>query len=390
MNFSLLTQYLDSLEEEYGVHGLDMIVTKDHERIYRHMAGHSDYELKVPVDGSEFYMFYSCTKVMTMTAMMQLVEKSKANLYDPIAKYITEWNYVTVVNDPVFADDPQRNPSANEPSHFTKRQVRIIDCMAMMAGLTYDARNEAFQKLLEEKPEATTRELIGTLAQIPLIYEPGTRMRYSLGHDVIAAVIEVISNERYSDYMTNHIFHPLGITDLTCHPTDGQKARFAALYQFDPATRTTVPIPCKYNFDIAPNYESGGAALMGSAEAYVAVVDALANGGIGANGVRILNEDTVMLFTHSITTGKALDDFHKLGRLEYGYGLGVRVKIRGNLGLSPIGEFGWDGAAGAYTAIDPFNHLAIFYVQHVLNFREVYSVIHPHVRDLVYEGLKKE
>ena len=96
-----------------------------------------------------------------------------------------------------------------------------------------------------------------------------------------------------------------------------------------------------------------------------------------------------MLFTHSVSTGAALDDFHKLGRLEYGYGLGVRVKISEGLGCAPAGEFGWDGAAGAYCSINPFDHIAIVYVQHVLGCGEIYRMTHQRVRDLVYEGLKK-
>ena len=122
--------------------------------------------------------------------------------------------------------------------------------------------------------------------------------------------------------------------------------------------------------------------------AVIRLVLALACGGEGKNGVRILKEDTVLLMTHSVTTGDALDDFHKLGRLEYGYGLGVRVKISPYMGCSPAGEFGWDGAAGGYSVIDPFNHIAIVYFQHVMNFGEVYRAVHPRVRDLVYEGLK--
>ena len=73
----------------------------------------------------------------------------------------------------------------------------------------------------------------------------------------------------------------------------------------------------------------------------------------------------------------------------YSYGLGVRVKTEQILGYSPVGEFGWDGAAGAYAVVDPFNHVSIFYVEHVLGFFEGYSVIHPRVRDLVYKGLAR-
>ncbi|MBQ7058018.1 MAG: beta-lactamase family protein [Firmicutes bacterium] len=390
MNFHLLTQYLDSLDEEYGIKGLEVFVSKNHETVYHHQTGHSDYELKVPVNGSEFYYFYSCTKVITMTAMMQLIEQGKAGLYDPVCKYLPEWEYVTVVDDVRYAEDPMLLPKLHTPSHFAKNQVRIIDCMAMMAGLTYDMKNEAVQALLEKEPNPTTREVIAALAKVPLIYEPGTRWRYSLGHDVIAAVIEVISGERYSDYMQNHIFTPLGITDMTCHPSDEQLARMAAMYAWKPEEKRIKPIPINFGFSIGDRYESGGAALAGTPIAYHTVMDALANGGVGANGARILKEDSVMLFTHTVTHGQPLEDFHKSGRPEYGYGLGVRVKNHENLGQAPVGEFGWDGAAGGFGVVDPFNHVAITYVMHVLGFGTAYSVVHPRMRDLVYEGLGQE
>ena len=390
MNFHLLTQYLDSLPEEYGIPGLDVIVSKDHETVYRHSVGFSDHLCKRPVSEKDFYLFYSCTKVVTMTAMMQLIEAGKASLYDPVSRFLPEWEYMTVINADWKTKGPSFNPKLSEPSHFARNRVRIIDCMSMMAGLTYDTHSEAIEALLREKPDATTREVVAAIARMPLLYEPGTHYRYSLGHDVIAAVIEVISGERYSDYLNRHIFEPLGITELTCHPTKEQLSRMSALYTYKPETHEmafleypTCPFP------VSPNYESGGAELSGTAESYAAVLEALANGGVGRNGQRILREESVLLFTHSVTTGEALQEF-RVGRfLEYAYGLGVRVKTEQILGWSPVGEFGWDGAAGGYGVIDPMNHVSIFYVEHVLNFFEGYSVIHPRVRDLVYKGLAR-
>ena len=49
MNFRLLERYLDSLGEEYGLPGFDILVTKDHETVYRHMAGFADAKGKKPV-----------------------------------------------------------------------------------------------------------------------------------------------------------------------------------------------------------------------------------------------------------------------------------------------------------------------------------------------------
>jgi len=390
MNFHLLDQYLDSLNEEYGIPGLDIIVTKDHETIYRRAVGFADAEGKRPVGPKDFYLLYSCSKVITMTAMMQLIEQGRAGLYDPVGKYLPEWSHMTVMNADFRSKGPNYSPGLNEPAHYAKNQVRIIDCMSMMAGLTYDMDSEAIREALRKNPEASTREIIAAIARVPLLYEPGTHWQYSLGHDVIAAVIEVISGERFSDYLDRHLFGPLGITDLTCHPTDEQWSRLSAVYEFQPATKKMKQIEHPKNrYMLTPNYESGGACLAGTADSYSAVVEALANGGVGRNGARILKEETVGMFTHSVLSGDILSEFRTVRFLEYSYGLGVRVKTEEALGWSPVGEFGWDGAAGGYAVVDPFNHLSIFYVQHIHNFLEGYTVIHPRVRDLVYKGLNR-
>ncbi len=390
MNFHLLEQYLDSLEEEYGIPGLDVIVTRDHETVFRRMVGHSDPEKKKPVSDRDFYLLYSCTKVVTMTAMMQLIEAGKASLYDPVSHFLPEWEAMTVMNADYKTKDYFFSPKLSEPSHYAKNRVRIIDCMSMMAGLTYDMHSEAIQELLAGKPEATTREVVAAIARMPLLFEPGTHYKYSLGHDIIAAVVEVISGERFSDYLNRHIFAPLGITDLTCHMTPEQQARLSAMYVYQPDTHEMKYEPDANNaYMITPNYESGGAALAGTADAYSAVLEALANEGVGRNGARILTKESVLRFTHSVTTGEATREFRSGRFLEYAYGLGVRVKVDSILGWSPVGEFGWDGAAGGYGVIDPFNHVSIFYVEHILNFFEGYSVIHPRVRDLVYKGLQR-
>ena len=389
MNFHLLEQYLDTLNEEYGIPGLDVIVTKDHETIFRRMVGYADPDTRKPVSEKDYYQLFSCTKLITMTAMMQLIEQGKASLYDPVSRFLPEWENMTVMNDDWKTRGLFFSPKLSEPSHFAKNRVRIIDCMSMMAGLTYDINSEAIEELLQKNPAANTREIVAAIARMPLLYEPGTRYQYSLGHDVIGAVIEVISGERYSDYLQHHIFEPLGATDLTCHLTEAQWKQMSAMYEYQPDTREMKRIQANNNYILSPNYESGGAGLSGTADSYSAVVEALANGGTGRNGARILKEESVMLFTHSVTTGEALSDF-RVGRFqEYGYGLGVRVKTEVVPGWSPVGEFGWDGAAGAYALVDPFHHIGIFYVQHIRNFFEGYSVIHPRVRDLVYKGLEK-
>ncbi len=141
-------------------------------------------------------------------------------------------------------------------------------------------------------------------------------------------------------------------------------------------------------FKVTENYESGGAGLMAVPSDYVVVLDALANRGVGRTGARILSEEMIRLFMTPYTNGEMQKDFEGSGKVGYAYGLGVRVLQDKEKSLSPVGEFGWDGAAGAYALVDPINHLSIFYVQHIMGFPVVYFEIHPKLRDLVYEALE--
>ena len=52
----------------------------------------------------------------------------------------------------------------------------------------------------------------------------------------------------------------------------------------------------------------------------------------------------------------------------------------------PVGEFGWDGAAGAYNLIDTENKISIHYVQHVLDPYAWCDGLHMELRETVYEG----
>ncbi len=389
MNFEKLTEYLDSLEKKYGIPANDCIVTKDHEVIYRKITGYSDYEKKTPLRKENMFRLFSATKLFTMTAVLQLVEKGQLGLYDRLVKYLPEFGQLFVADkfDFVF---PIHWPQTGEPCHLAHNEIRIIDLMTMTAGLSYDTGAKELMEIKEKSGnKASTREVVAQMAKMPLIYEPATHWSYSLGHDVLAAVIEVVSGMKFSDYLQTYIFEPLGIKDMYFHWDKELEKRICALYmgEFDSDVIKPDDGTLSDGFKITDNYESGGAGLAGTVDAYSLFADALCNGGVGANGVRILGEDMIRLFMTSYTTGIMQNDFSMTGKIGYGYGLGVRVLTDASKSKSPVGEFGWDGAAGAYVVIDPINHISIFYAQHIVGFPKVYSDIHPVIRDLVYEAV---
>ena len=167
----------------------------------------------------------------------------------------------------------------------------------------------------------------------------------------------------------------------------GEEERLAAQYAKDWNTGKIKPDQTMI-YRLTKNYESGGAGLCTTVDEYTKVIDALANGGVGANGNRILKAETITLMSRNWLNEQQLKDFAKTGKTGYGYGLGVRTLIDGTKAKSPVGEFGWDGAAGAFSLVDPVNHICLYYAHQILGMLEAYHEIHPTIRDLAYEAME--
>jgi len=373
-DFTNLSSYLDSLEGKYGIPSSDIIIYHDHQPIYRHMCGYADADKKVPINADNMYWIYSATKVITCAAVMQLIERGKLGLMDKLEKYLPEFSNVKVLD--------------NGDTRSAKQAIRIADLMSMQAGLTYNFRTPEIEKIKQETDnKASTRQIVAEIAKSPLAYDPTERWMYSLAHDVLAAVVEVVSGKRFSQYLKENIFDPLDIKDMTFKLSETDRERLCAQYRYDMKEHTFSIIPGINMFDLSDEYESGGAGLACTVDAYGKFVDAMANYGIGANGARILSKESIDLMRENRLSGQSLEDFKKSGKEGYGYGLGVRTLIDKSKSRGPVGEFGWDGAACAYVLIDPVNRLGIFLALHTLMFVPAYFEIHPTIRDLTYSAL---
>jgi len=389
MNFDKLTGYLDSLERIYGIPALDCKITQGYETVYRHSAGFANIEKTRLVAPDDLYFIYSCTKVITVTAAMQLCEQGKLSLQDRLDQYLPEFlDMVYEVDFPV-GKQPVRWPTCNDRLAKTENPIRILDLFRMTAGLGYDTEAREIQALRAKTADkATTRQMMATIANMPMTCEPGTRWVYSLAHDVLAAVIEVVSGEKFSDYLHHHIFEPLAITDMYFTLNDDRSAKLSAQYSGDSPLKGIRPVPPVNKYRFGEVYESGGAGIICTVDAYSCFVEALSNGGIGVTGKRILTMDSINALRESRLNRQMLVDFAVTGKVGYGYGLGVRTLIDPKYSQSPVGEFGWDGAAGSYVLIDPENKLGIFFAEQVLSYAPNYAVIHPRIRDLAYEAIR--
>ena len=374
MNFSQLDKFMDNMPY-LGFPAAELSVAKDGEIVYRKSVGYSDSQSTKPVTSKDLYWLYSTSKVITCIAAMQLVERGVIALSDPVSKYIPEYANLKV---------KARDGSLSD----AKNTMTVEHLFTMCGGMTYDIGN----KILKEAAEATpsTIDMVKAMAKMPLSFEPGTQYQYSLCHDVLGAVVEVASGMKFSEYLKKNLFDPLGVIDMGFRPTEEQKARFSAQYCAENGTGRIFERPIENPYALSNEYDSGGAGLFGTVDDYMKVITPLACGGVSADGYRVLKPETIKMMGENRLNDDCLRTYFSTRLYGYGWGLCGRAHtdpVR-SLGRSPVGEFGWDGAAAAYTLIDPVNHVSLFFGTHVFGCQYAYHIIHSTIRDKVYEALE--
>lgn len=391
MNFTNLKRFLDNMALR-RTPGNAIEVYLNGESVFRYEAGYSDLESKTPLNGEEMYNIYSCSKITTVVAGAQLLEQGYFLLNDPLYEYIPEFKHMYI------KDSAGNLKKAENP-------ITIGDLFSMTAGFTYDLNSCSFQKARElTKGKMDTVETIKCVAEDPLSFEPGSHWQYSICHDVLAALVSVISGKKFRDYVKINIFDPLEMKESVYHQTNETLERTANQYCFVSDEKAALNIVDaqirgdanngffrnvgKQNQHIlGEEYDSGGAGIITTVSDYAKLMAALANYGTGVNDERILSKHTIDLIRTNRLTPQQQKDFNWKQLTGYGYGLGVSTHTMPEKSglLCRLGEFGWGGAAGATAIIDPEINLGVFYVQHTLNPREEYY--QPRLRNIVYSCL---
>ena len=385
MTFQDVRDFQDSLID-MGIGGNDLALYVDFKPVYRYMSGWQDMWKGIPVNHDTMYKMFSMTKPITCTAALQLFEKGKFLLNEPVADYLPEFKHmkVRVGKDPKGICTPDMEAVEVKDA---VREIEIQHLFQMGAGLDYNLKSDPLLKLAKETDSRfTTAQFIRAVAESPLMYEPGEHWAYSIAHDVIGRLIEVWSGMPFGEYLKQNIFDPLGMETACFHPTEEQASHYMVRCGFSEDGKTFIPGDQTNPYQTSPNMESGGAGLSMTVDDYAKFACALANRGVGENGERILAGRTVDLLKENTLNDQQYRDIFasNRGRHGYGYGLGVRTLCsRAQSGAAgPLTEFGWGGAAGVWVILDPDNRLALVYTQHMLNNQEPF--ISPRLRNILY------
>ena len=375
-----IDRYLDMLPDA-GLPACDFAVAHKGIPVYRHAAGFADHAKTRPLSGQDIYRVYSISKVTTCVCGMRLVESGRLGLDDPVENYLPAFRSLTV---------KQRDGSVLP----AKNTLTVRHLFTMTGGLDYDLKSEPLQKAAAQ-PGANTRSIVSAMAENPLQFEPGTHYRYSLCHDVLAAVIEVVTQTPFSEYVQKNITEPLGMTDTGFRLSEQQRTRLVDAHRFVPGLMQSRPVDGEAHhaqYVLCNGYDSGGAGLFSTVDDQMRLMTVLANGGVSADGYRVLSERSIARMGENGLPDSARPDFQPTRLYGYSWGLCGRAHVNKNISRarSAEGEFGWDGAAGAFALVDPVNNVSMYFGTETLNCAYSYHKLFPDLRDLAYELLDIE
>ena len=360
--------------------GVGTLIARAGRIVHAGQYGWRDKEAKAPMAADTIFRLYSMTKPIVCTALMTFLEEGRIRLVDPVAAYLPAFGRLKVLGADGGLVDPVR-------------PIFVADLMAHTSGLTYHflenspvSRMCATAKLLSSKP--TLEQGIDDFAQLPLAFQPGTRWQYSVGIDVAARILEIISGQSLAAVLSERLFEPLGMVDTAFEVPAAKRPRLAAMYGRPDimAPGTTFSLAFKawqegynerldvsetYPVDAPETFMRGGHGLFGTIGDYFRFAQMLANGG-ALDGTRVIGRKTLALMHMNRVPPALLPlEIGGLPLLGYGFGLGSRVLMDVAQSSAPgsVGEFGWSGAAKTHYWVDPQEGMVgLFMTQSMLSF----------------------
>jgi CubicO group peptidase (beta-lactamase class C family) len=374
---STLRAYVDSGR----VAGASALVWEKGREVYFGAFGMADREANRPMTRDVIAQIFSMTKPITGVAMMQLWERGKFKLDDPLAKYLPEF-----ANVQVFGGTDSSVTTLQAPH----RPITVADITRHTAGFVTNANEKGVGPLFRTANPGdrnnTITQFSQKLASVPLAYQPGTRWSYGISVDVQAALVERVSGQPFGRYVREHILDPLKMRETRYLVPEADRARFAAMYRRD-TTGALVRVPdstAKAFHTKTWALEPGASGLTSTLDDYLRFARMLLNGG-ELDGARILRPETVRLMATNHLPATVRDSSFLTGKGQVGFGIDFAVRHSPPKSATEmngvVGEFFWDGAASTLFWVDPANQLTAVLFTQVVPFD---SRLHKIFRDAVY------
>lgn len=315
-------------------------------------VGFADVKQETVMKPNSVFRLASMTKPICGCALMQQVEKGLIGLDDPISKWLPAFEKMEVAtkieDGKIVATEPARFP-------VTPRTL-LYHGSGIGSGATAAIQYDYIHRV------KSLAESVENYANGVLEFHPGTTRTYSpyWGFDVIARLVEILTDAPYDTYIQEQFLDPLGMIDTTYLPNDDQIARTVDFVNSASGEFVMTDIsPLTGHLSGGDGFVAGGAGLFSTMEDYRRFAQMLLNEGT-FNGHQFLKKDTVeQMRTHQIVTSLTGE------KTVLGWGLSMRVCLDGQ--TLPKGCYGWSGSYGTHFWVDPINEITCVYMMNLEN-----------------------
>ncbi|WP_291159451.1 serine hydrolase domain-containing protein [Ensifer sp. SSB1] len=361
--------------DERRIVGTVVEILIDGEPAYRCAAGFADREAGRPMTRDSIFLLSSVAKPIVTVAALSLVQSGKIGLDDAVSDWL-----------PAFRP---RLPDGRGP------RITIRQLLTHSAGLSYvfteqgngPYHRHAISSGLDDTDDDFPA-LIDKLSDTPLSYPPGKGWGYSMGLDVLGAVIEQVTTSKLPEAITALVTGPLAMDDTAFSVTD--TARLVTHYgdgSRQPrrlAGDDAVPFfgnPVRFSPGRILNpraFPSSGAGMAGTAGDVIRLLESLK-----AGHSPVLDD----------ATARSMFDIQaRTGGLASGpgweFGFGGAVLVEPEIAGTPQsrGTLQWDGAYGHKWFVDPARGLTVVALTNTA-FEGMNGRFPVDLRDAIYRGL---
>ncbi|KAJ6071664.1 hypothetical protein N7499_009678 [Penicillium canescens] len=376
------------------------VVGKNGKLLFSHAGGQRGHGSTEPLATDSVFWIASCTKLITGIACMQLVEQGQLSLDDAneLERICPELKDVKVL---------QEDGTLVEKT----RGITLRMLLTHTAGFGYAFMNT---KLRDSSRPIGFDEFSGYFSDFkqPLVHQPGEAWEYGVNIDWVGVVIERVTKKTLNEYFNQHIFEPLGLTQISMIPTSAMKEKLAYMHQRDSTGRISPrdhllrrPLTVENKSDVESLFNSGGAGCFSTPQDYCQILAILLNDGTSpSTGSQLLKKDTVdEMFRDQIANLPPLSEKYipdaKPDLTNSGTGLhptvagdrqgwGLTFLLSGGLTGRSVGTAQWSGLPNLYWWCDRDNGLAGIVCAQILPFGD--AQVHQLYQDIeagVYKGL---
>ena len=341
---SAIPQRVQRAIDEHVVAGAVTLVANGKDIVEFEAQGMADIEGNRPMRKDTIFQIMSMTKPVTAIGIMMLADEGKLGLRDPVEQYLPEFRRQRVVTN--VGPDAAHLAVPEHP-------ITIRDLMTHTAGI-----QDAAPAAIHDYPQLMNvplKDVVQQLARQPLLFQPGTQWSYSSpGIEILGRIIEVVSGEKYEDFIAARILRPLGMKDTFFFPTPDKLSRIAMVYVSGEGKLVRAPAtilagdPAKYRQGAI--FPAPGWGLYSTAEDLLRLYRMMLNHGV-YEGRRYLSPFSVHLMTEPHTKG--IQPVGWMRGADYGLAWEVVTSPFGELAGHGEGTYGHGGAFGTQGWIDP-------------------------------------